>query len=58
MDPIKLTGPTQRDGLPRVSGDGPYSVNRTCARQVAAPRERGWTPEVIDFCRALIGCPA
>ena len=51
--PMSLTG-----GLPRASGDGPCHGVPDDAIERAAPRERGWTPNVRAGRVEGTGCPA
>ena len=58
MDPSLFTWAIAGLGLPRASGDGPYTETRNPAWARAAPRERGWTFAAVDVHRGHVGCPA
>ena len=58
MDLCGSTDPTAGLRLPRASGDGPEWGAGMMSSDVAAPRERGWTPRPIRTMPASSGCPA
>ena len=58
MDPRAHARPCCGPRLPRASGDGPSPDGVRYTACGAAPRERGWTPPVLQGGAASDGCPA
>jgi len=58
MDPWATAAISGWVRLPRASGDGPPGIETVRLFLAAAPRERGWTRQLLLACPLRRGCPA